>query len=201
MVLNCIILRWIEVLGMYWWYAALIFFILCYLYSNYVVIGKVHLRWQCYVLYLKLMWPCRRYFLYYDDHGLVVTTWGIMMICVVYLFEVWSYISICEVMWKYVFFLYMWGDYVDYDSVLICVFLYVDERFFLLDYIEFLWLCWWWYSYVYDEINMTSFIPNFLKVHMLYVIKSRMLWFVLLDLWPLFDTCINVMWIWYELTR
>ena len=41
----------------------------------------------------------------------------------------------------------MLGDHVDYDNVLICVFLYVDETFFLLDYMIF-------YGYVYDDIVM-----------------------------------------------
>ena len=43
------------------------------------------------------------------------------MICVVDLCEVWAYLSTCEVMWNYVFFLRMVGDHVDYDYMLICV--------------------------------------------------------------------------------
>ena len=70
------------------------------------------------------MWidvACRRYFMQYNDHGLVGTTGSIAMICVVDLCEIWVYLSICELMLKYVLFLYMLGNHVDYDYVLICV--------------------------------------------------------------------------------
>ena len=69
-------------------------------------------------------------------HGLVGTSWSIMIIWIVDLCEVWSYLSICEGMWKYVFFLHMLGNHVDYDYVLICVVLYVDTWLFLLDYMS-----------------------------------------------------------------
>ena len=59
----------------------------------------------------------------YDNRGLVGYTWSIMKIYVVDLCEVWAYISTCEVMWKYVFFLCMLGDHVDYGYMLIYVIL------------------------------------------------------------------------------
>ena len=56
----------------------------CYLYFYYVIIGMFHLWWRCYVIYLQLTWPCRRYFMQYDDHGLVCTTWSNVDFYVIY---------------------------------------------------------------------------------------------------------------------
>ena len=72
----------------------------------------------------------------YDDHGLVGTTWSIMMTFVVDISDVSTCLSTCKVMWKYVFFVYMLGYDVDYDYVLVCVVLDVDTWLFLLDYMK-----------------------------------------------------------------
>ena len=42
----------------------------------------VHLWGRGSVLYLQLMWPCRHYFMQYDNHGLVGTTSSNVYICV-----------------------------------------------------------------------------------------------------------------------
>ena len=68
--------------------------------------------------------------LQYDDHGLVGTTWSIMMICLVNLCVVWAYQSICEVMSKYVFFLGRLSDHVDCDFVFLCVVLGMIHRYY-----------------------------------------------------------------------
>ena len=50
--------------------------------------------------------------MWYDDHGLLGTTWSILIICVFDLCEVLAYLSKCQVMDKYVCFLCMLGDHV-----------------------------------------------------------------------------------------
>ena len=56
-----------------------------------------------------------------NDHALVGTTGIIVMICVVDLCKVWAYLSIYELMWKYVLFQCMFGNHVEYDCVLVYV--------------------------------------------------------------------------------
>ena len=74
--------------------------------------------------------------MYYDDHGLVGTTWNIIMVCVANLCEVLAYKSTCELMWKYVFLLCILGDHV---RLWLCVHvcgLRVDAWLFILDYMS-----------------------------------------------------------------
>ena len=129
---------------MEWWYAALFPLIFCYLYFNFFVIGMVHLWWRCYVLYLQLAWPCRRYFMQYDNHGLVVTTWITMIFCIVVLCEILVYVSICEGIWKYVFFLCVLGNHVNYEYELLCAVLGLMHCCSYLD-------IWVYNSYVDDD--------------------------------------------------
>ena len=70
-----------------------------------------------------------------------------MMFCIVDLCELWVYICICEAMWKYMFFLCMLGNHVNYDYVLISVVLDVDTWLFLLDYTSY-------DGYIDDDIIM-----------------------------------------------
>ena len=42
------------------------------------------LCWRCYVFYLQLTWPYWHYFMQYDEHGLIGTTWINVAIYVVY---------------------------------------------------------------------------------------------------------------------
>ena len=99
MVLNLIIYHQIEILRIEWWYATVFTLFYCYFYFIYIVICMVHLWWRCYVFYLQLTWPCRRYFMQYDDPGLVGTTWSNVDICVFYYvkyYGIYLHVKQCE---------------------------------------------------------------------------------------------------------
>ena len=81
----------------------------------------------------------------YDNYGLVGTTLSTMIVGIVVLCEVWVCVHSFEVMWKYVFFLCMLGNHIDYDYVLLCVVLGLMHGSFYL-------AIWVYNSYVDDDM-------------------------------------------------
>ena len=76
-------------------------------YSPYfmLIIFQLCCVWFCPLLVAvlcELMWPYRRCFKYYDDYGLVGNYLKYYVDFCSWLCEVWSYLPICKVMWKYV---------------------------------------------------------------------------------------------------
>ena len=87
------------------------------------MISMVQLWLWYYVIYLQMMWPCRFYFMLYDDHGLVGITWSIMTIRLFDLCEVCEYISTCECSirvyaWSFLLTIWVYDGYMDDDMVM-----------------------------------------------------------------------------------
>ena len=118
MISNWMIYPLNRIAKMKWGYASLIpfYFMIIRLWLCFYRYGPLMVAVLC-----DLMWPYRCYFMQYDYHGLDGTTWSNMMLCIVVFCKVWLCLSICELMWKYVFFLCMLGNHVDCDYVLVCV--------------------------------------------------------------------------------
>ena len=127
---------WIEVLRMKWGSSTLFNLIWCCLNFYSIVIGMVHLWWRCYVLFLILIWPCRRY-----------------------IYAIWSWPSwqLLEVIWLFVVFYYVkhYNIYLHVES-----YMYSSIHVILGDYVR---LCLWHYVYSVGLVSLL-FLHGYMRL-------------------------------------